>query len=172
MNENKISTSNIAVSIFLGGIGTFVALLIAALAAYIFIDISFLSNTGCNKGKDYVYCFFEKEWDSGTYLSTITSFYSTVITILIALLGVVAGFAIFVIRGSTLERGDEVIEKEVDRYFETDKAKAKISDSAEKFRDAELEEIKGTLDEIRVALIEAEIMKDGNLEVGNEKKAD
>ena len=113
--ENKNKTlGNIGVSTFFGAIGAIIALLVSVFAVYLFIDLSFLSSASCGAADDYVYCFFDEKWDSGTYLSTITGFYSTIITLLIALLGVVAGLAFIVIRSSALQQAEESIEKEVD----------------------------------------------------------
>lgn len=165
-----MSKANFPLNILSGAVGAIVIIFLAIFIGYKTLDISFLKTASCSEGNGIIYCFFDKKWDSETYLSVITSFYSTIITILIALLGVVAGLAYIVIRGSTLQRAEEAIEKEVDRYFETSKAEEKIHKGIEKVGNIELEKIKRSLDEIRVSLIEAEIITDGNLELENEKE--
>ena len=170
-NKNK-APRNIGASIFFGALGAFMALLFSAFAGYLFIDLSFLSSASCGAGDDHVYCFFDEKWDSGTYLSTITGFYSTIITLLFALLGVVAGLAFIVIRGSALQQAEESIEREVDRYFETNKAEEKIRKGLETVGSVELEKIGQRLEEIEVALEEAGLLPDGSLEDGNAKKTE
>jgi len=102
-------------------IGAFVALLIAACFAYISFDFLFLTGAFCQTKGSLSVCFFDdKAWDAENYLSVITGFYSTIITVLIALLGGVAAFAFFAVRGSALQRAEEDIEKEIGQYFESE----------------------------------------------------
>lgn len=163
MAENK-KLPIIAISVFFGAVGSFMAMLLTAFAVYIFIDLSFLSNASCADDQGFIYCFFDDQWDSETYLSALTGFYSTIITVLIGLMGVIAAFAFFAIRGSTLQQGEEVIEKEVDRYFKSEQSDVKLQKSIEAVGLNETENIKLRLEEIEIALVEAEILKDGKLE--------
>ena len=171
MEENKTSTS-IATSVLFGAVGAFAALLVAVFAGYIILDFSFLPAASCGGNDDYVYCFFDKNWDSGTYLSVITEFYSTIITVLMGLLGTVAAFAFFAIRGSAFQRAEETIEKEVERYIDTDKAKDIIHRSLETIENVELDKINLRLDEIEVALEEAEIPINRKLGREDEKETE
>lgn len=169
MKENKV-TANIAVSIFSGAVGTFVALLLVIFAGYTFLDLSFLPASSCSKDDGLVYCFFDENWDSGTYLSVVTGFYSTIITILIALLGVVAALAYIVIRGSAFQRAEEAIEKEVDRYFERSSTEEKIHLALGKIEDARINRIEQSIEEIEIAITEAGFEIRKRLERDDEKK--
>ena len=60
-----------------------------------------------------VYCFFDENWDSSTYLAIISNFYTTIITVLIALIGIIGVFAFVVIRANAISHAEEVIEKQV-----------------------------------------------------------
>lgn len=171
MTDKKGKINN-AVSAFFGAVGALVALLLAFLAGYIYIDFSFLPAASCGGSENYVYCFFSENWDSETYLSVVSGFYSTIITILIFLLGAVAALAFIVIRGSALQQAEEAIEKEVDRFFETSKAEEKIHEGLEKVGRIELGKIEVRLEVIEIALDEADILKDGKLELVDEKKTE
>lgn len=155
--EEKKGTTNIAVSIFFGAVGAFAVLLLAVFSGYWVLDLSFLSTASCGRDDDYVYCFFDDVWDSATYLSVVTSFYSTVITVLIALMALVAGLAYIAIRNSYFQRGEETIEKEVVRFFKTDDGEMKIRKGLKTIKEIEKENIDLRLDVIEVALEEAGI---------------
>lgn len=166
------SKRHIAVSLFFGAMGALVVLLSVVFVGYLLIDFSFLPDASCGGSDDYVYCFFDDKWDSETYLSVVSGFYSTIITILIFLLGTVAALAFIVIRGSAFREAEEAMEKEVDRYFESSKAEGKIHKWLEKIGGIELEKMKGSLDEMKVALYEEGILIDENLGGADEKKTE
>lgn len=155
--EEKKGTTNIAVSIFFGAVGAFAVLVLAVFSGYWVLDLSFLPAASCGKGDDYVYCFFDDVWDSATYLSIVTSFYSTVITVLIALMALVAGLSYIAIRSSYFQRGEETIEKEVVRFFKTDEGKMKIREGLGTIEEIDKENIELRFEVIEVALEEAEI---------------
>ena len=166
-----MTKATVAVSVLSGMVGAFVAILIAAYAAYFFIDFSFLLEASCGNEKEFIYCFIDEKWDSATYLSVIDGFYSTIIAVLMGLLGAVVAFAFFSIRGSALQRAEETIEKEVDRYFETEKATEKIHKSTETVSSVRISAINQRLDVIEAVLDENEILVTERLEVENEEEA-
>ncbi|MBT3306739.1 MAG: hypothetical protein HN377_09680 [Alphaproteobacteria bacterium] len=117
-DEESKNWTNIAVSVSFGAVGAFGAMVFAIFVASRFFDFSFLQEASCREGDNYIYCFFDKKWDSGTYLSIITSFYSTVIAVLIGLLGAVVAFAYITIKGTSHQWVEDVAEKAIGRYFE------------------------------------------------------
>lgn len=168
-----------SVSIVSGAIGATLALFLIILIGYIFIDFSFLKDSSCTETAEFTYCFFDKAWDSGTYLSAVTSFYNTIITVLMGLLAVVAAFAFLTIRASAFQRGEETIEKEVERYFGTDRAEDKVRKTLEPAVstavvteldtsvNVALDNVIRRLEEIEVALAEAELLPEGFLTDGD-----
>ena len=91
------------------------------------VDIKFLKDTSCSKVNLLTYCFYDTKWDSGTYLSTITSFYTTLITFLIAIQALVSWLAYAVIKNSHKNHIEESIEGELPRYFSTLNARKLIN---------------------------------------------
>ena len=116
---NSDKRISIGLCVTFGAIGAVLALLVAFIILYLLVDVSFvikaLDSNSPGGGKVY---FFDESWNDETYLSVITGFYTALITILIALMGVVAAFAIFMIKGASLEKIEETTEKEVKVYFE------------------------------------------------------
>lgn len=119
------------VCLLAGIVGGAITILCALLIIYIFIDIDFIKNAQCSSVGRYNYCFFDSAWDSAEYLSTITSFYSSIITLLIGLLAVIATLAFLVIRASAKHHVQETLESEVQRYFETRAASQLIESQIE-----------------------------------------
>lgn len=159
----------------LGVIGTLITLIILALAVHHYIDPSFLTNYLVkNTQGGYTVYFFDEVWDSETYLSIITTFYATIITILVTLLGAVAALAIFAIKGASLEKTEEVAEKEVRRFFGKSSTDDRIKGFLKGIVKSEIDEKFAELD-TRVTKI-GEILEENdlsyNLEVEDDKKTD
>ncbi|KAA3507694.1 hypothetical protein [Agrobacterium rosae] len=102
---------------FAGVAGGIAATLIIILALYLFVDVDFVKNASCGSKGTFHYCFFDEKWDSGEYLSAITTFYGTIITILIGFLAILATLAFLVVRISAGHHAQEAMEGEVERYF-------------------------------------------------------
>lgn len=162
----------LAVNSLFGAIGSLLALFAAVAISFWFIDFSILNTASCGEIDQLVYCFFDEKWDSETYLSAITDFYSTIITIIIGLLGVVAAFSYLTIRSSTLQKTEEATEQEVRRYFETIKAEEQLYRASQRAKDSQVNEINVRLEEIEVALYEAGILIDGELGAEDEEETD
>ena len=117
---------NFWICFFAGVSGGIAATLAIVLALYHFIDIDFVKNASCGSQGTLHYCFFDKDWDSGEYLSAITTFYGTIITILIGLLAILATLAFLVVRTSAGHHAQEAMEGEVERYFASNAAVTSI----------------------------------------------
>lgn len=169
----KRNSKSVAISTLAGAIGATVVLVLVAFVGYLFLDLSLLSSTSCGRGDEYIYCFFDDDWDSGTYLSVITSFYSTVITVLLGLLGAVAAFTFFAIRSSAFQQAEETIANEVDRFFTTDmRAKEVVRDGVQQVAEGEFKQIIRRLEKIETELEEQGLLTVGTLELGDAKEAE
>lgn len=105
-----------------GMAGGLLASLGTTLALYLFVDLDFVKNAQCGSQLGLNYCFFDEKWDSGEYLSAITTFYGTIITILTGFLAVIATLAFLVVRTSAGHHAKEAMEGEVERYFASNAA--------------------------------------------------
>lgn len=169
----KRNSKNVAISTLAGAIGAIVVLVLVAFVGYLFLDLSLLSSTSCGRGDEYVFCFFDDNWDSGTYLSVITSFYSTVITVLLGLLGAVAAFTFFAIRSSAFQQAEETIANEVERFFTTDKrAKEVIKDSLPELVEDEFKDVADRLENIETQLEEQGLLTLRTLELGDAEETE
>ncbi|MFC4346982.1 hypothetical protein ACFO5Q_03910 [Kordiimonas lipolytica] len=172
--ERRISRK----AFFLGAAGSLLAVLAVFTLIAIFFDVGFLPEVLCDKKYPGRVCFYDDAWDSETYLSVITGFYGTIITILVGLLGVVAAFAFFVIRGDAIRQSEEAIEDEIKRYFSTVAAEKMVSTSLTKVAESrrteiekQMREIHTEIDDLKLALVEAEVLIDGQLEIEDEEAA-
>lgn len=178
-NQGTSSTNNritlLTVCMLLGAMGTLITLIILALVTHHYTDSSFLNNYFIkNTQGGYAVYFFDKEWDSETYLSIITNFYAFIITIIVALLGVVAAFAFFAIRGASLDKTEEVAEKEVRRFFEKATTEGRIKDFLKEMVEDEVDEKTEKLD-TRVTEMGQMLEENGlpyKLKVEDEKKTE
>lgn len=105
-------------------ITTLIILLALAFLVYCFVDLKFLEDIACQRiegtrfSPHFSYCFYSEDWDDGTYLSAITSFYTTMITILIGAQAIVSWLSFIVIRNSNKQEIEAEIEKELPKFFE------------------------------------------------------
>lgn len=126
---------------FLAGVaGGVAATLAIVLSIYSFIDIDFVTNASCGAKDNFQYCFFDEAWDSGEYLSAITTFYGTIITILIGFLAILAALAFLVVRTSAGHHAQEAMEGEVERYFASNAAVVSIEGKLSALADDVFEE--------------------------------
>lgn len=110
--------------LLLCAISTTLALLaLAGLAIAHIVDIKFIKDAACQSYQatsgipKFSYCFYSEEWDSATYLSTISTFYTTLITILIALQALISWISFIVIRNSNKQTIESEVEKELPNFF-------------------------------------------------------
>lgn len=165
--------------ILAGGAGALAALVFFCFFVYLFIDVSFISDAQCGDLGSTRYCFFDKDWDSSTYLSTITSFYSTLITVIVGFLAVVAAFAFLVIRSSARHHAQDAMEMEVQRFFQTASSVERISEEVRSVSRSVLTEelgrqlalIQGDIETIIAVLEEGGFEMPGRIEVRDETKA-
>lgn len=95
-------------------------LIIIIILAYHFIDLKFISISSCAREADYVMgriCFYSSKWDDSTYITAITSFYSTIITILISVQAIITWISFVVIKNSHKRVIEEEIRSELPNYF-------------------------------------------------------
>lgn len=87
------------------------------------VDVKFLTDVACQDFgpskfvPKFTYCFYDEEWDSETYLAAITSFYTTLITVLIALQALISWVSFIVIRNSNKQEIESEVEKELPNFF-------------------------------------------------------
>ncbi|MEP0503330.1 MAG: hypothetical protein ABJD13_02475 [Paracoccaceae bacterium] len=112
--------------LLLCAISTTIALLIlGSIAMAHIVDIKFLEDVACQRQQGagpfptVSYCFYSEEWDSATYLSVISTFYTTLITVLIALQALISWISFIVIRNSNRQEIESEIEKEIPNFFRT-----------------------------------------------------
>jgi hypothetical protein len=169
----RLDGKAIAAYIFLGAIaGSFISVFAIFMIGDPLFDISFLSEKACGQPNTPKFCFVDENWDSENYLSIITEFYSTIITILIGILGVVAAFAFVVIRNSAHQWAEEVAEKAVATYLETGKAEPKMLEWFMSSQGIHWQKLENRLATIEIALDEAEILINGVLGNDDAKKTE
>jgi hypothetical protein len=122
----KSQKINFWICFFAGVVGGIVATLGIVLMLYLFVDIDFVKNANCGAQGSFHYCFFDERWDSGEYISAITTFYGTIITILVGFLAILATLAFLVVRISAGHHAQEAMEGEVARYFASNAAVTSI----------------------------------------------
>ena len=87
------------------------------------VDVKFLKDVACQDfgssslAPKFSYCFYSSEWDDETYLAAITSFYNTLITVLIALQALISWVSFIVIRNSNKQEIESEVEKELPNFF-------------------------------------------------------
>ena len=91
-----------------------------------FWDVTYIDMSDCPEGIDAKYCFAAGNWDSETYLAIITDFYSVIIAVLFAALGVLSVSAFLVIRGTARHLAEQELEAVVASYFATTVAERQI----------------------------------------------
>lgn len=144
---------------FCAGIaGGILATLTVVLLLYSFVDIDFIKNSSCFSNGPLHYCFFDEKWDSGEYLSAITTFYGTIITILIGFLAILATLAFLVVKTSAGHHAKEAMEGEVERYFTSNASiiliDEKLGNLTDKFVEAKTRELAVRLETIITILEE------------------
>lgn len=168
------------------------AILVISLAALYFkinVNVNFLSNTACQQvkaapfSKEYTFCFYGSEWDEGTYLSSITSFYSTLITVLIAAQSLVSALAFVVIKASNKRIVEEEVESELPKYFNTvaavNQVREFVNDSTKSALSDQLGDVKnlisglqGDVEELRARVYELEGNGDADDQESNDEGID
>ena len=84
-------------------LGALLACAIFSLIVYFKTDFALLDADFCGKRFDWVLCYASAEWNEESYLATITSFYETIIVVLLSLLTALAFFSFVIIRSDTKE---------------------------------------------------------------------
>ncbi len=126
---------------FIAGVaGGIFATLSIILSIYVFVDVDFVNNASCGSRGNFHYCFVDEAWDSGAYLSAITTFYGTIITILIGVLAILATLAFLVVRTSAGHHAQEAMEGEVERYFASNAAVVSIEGKLSALADSLVEQ--------------------------------
>lgn len=96
-----------------------------ALFAMHMVDFSFLSDAACRKvettrfSSEFTFCFYGSDWNEETYLSAVSGFYSTLVSVLVAVQALISWLAFTVIRNSNKQSISEEVEREVPFFFRT-----------------------------------------------------
>lgn len=119
--------------VFLVGIFGVVVPICVNLAFFWFMrQTAFYSAPNCSTISDVFYCYLNQggTWSDATYLQTITGFYTSVITILIAALAVVATFGAYTLKVSARAQIEQEIPSHISDYFDRDKGKDLLAKQA------------------------------------------
>lgn len=123
----------------------FVVALLAALLAILIVAFIFwilwvfvfdvnnllLDDGSCVEKNGGISCFIktDKTWDANEYLGIVSGFYSTIITLLIAILAIFSFVGLFVIRNSYRSMIEDAVERELPNYFEKKTNEEKLKDA-------------------------------------------
>ena len=106
----------------------------------------------CLPNTDGVHCIFGKDWNESGYLSIITNFYTTIITILIAVVGVISVFAFIVVRTNAAaqarEEAEQVVEEKVEAVLAGGPIRRDVDDQIEKMINRQLRLTQEGLDKL------------------------
>lgn len=152
-------TRSIVIPCLAGATGALAVILLVGMLVYWQTGFQFLHQDACGSYKGSRFCFFDDRWDTETYLATISTFYGTIITVLVGLLAFVAAFAFFAVRASALSHAEEKVSEEVHRYF-TD---SKIGDDRLRTILDDLSKAKNLSLASRVDVIETQLSEQGLL---------
>lgn len=117
--------------------GALFACTVFSIIVYFKTDFALLDADFCGKRFDWVLCYASAEWNEETYLATITSFYETIIVVLLALLTALAFFSFVIIRSDT----KEWVFEGVNSQFEIFTRSTELQDRLEKATKESLEEL-------------------------------
>lgn len=130
MNQDTNKKSSLSFThIFLGSLIS--SILIIAFGIFLFSqtnDINFWSKDALKAIHGNNLCYFDEKWDSGTYLQTITSFYTTIITLLIAMQAIISWISFVIVKNSSKEAIDNSVEKELPRIMEQTSTERKLQE--------------------------------------------
>lgn len=88
---------------------------------YLFIsDTNFMKGESCVAGAYYQFCYYGEGgvWDDASYLQTITSFYTAIITVLIAVIAMVGLVATLSIRAGVKAHAEQEMPSIVKAHFD------------------------------------------------------
>ncbi|WP_444451433.1 hypothetical protein ACTTAI_10630 [Rhodobacter capsulatus] len=101
-------------------------------------------NENCTLANGGYHCIFlrDKGWSDADYLQTLTGFYGSVITILVAILAIVAAIGAYTIRSSAKFQIEQEVPQGVSDFFDRERGvnliSARVSSELEKRLNAEL----------------------------------
>jgi len=81
----------------------------------IFVNLMQSSEHMCEAHMEGYYCFFSQNWDDGTYLSSITGFYTNLITVLLALMAIMSALSFVVIRSSAKGHIEDYVDNVIEQ---------------------------------------------------------
>ena len=112
-----------------------VLLALGGLWVYHMVDVKFLGDASCSQAggsyylPKFTYCFYSDKWNDETYLAAISSMYTTLITVLIALQALISWVSFMVIRNSNKQVIEREVEKEIPYFFRTKDADKLLQDA-------------------------------------------
>ena len=88
-------------------------------------DTEFFNSTGCEVLSNFSVCYISKvgAWNDSSYLQTITGFYNSIITILIAAIAVVATLGAYTMRAGNKFQIEQDLPDGVSEFFEKERGK-------------------------------------------------
>ena len=127
---------------------------------------AFIDKDVCGIYGSSAYCILDADWNSSTYLSTISAFYGTIITTLVGLLALVGAFAFFAVRTSALRHAEETMHIEVLKYFtESKSGETRLNELLDEISKVKNRSIANRLDEIETQLSDQGLICLPDLEV-------
>lgn len=116
--------------LFLSVSGGFVAAIVTLIAAFFFMGkIGFISAIDCGDYLKVYLCFVDNgsAWGDSAYLQMITNFYTTIITVLIAALALVAALGAYTLRASSRFQIEQDLPGAVSDFFERERSRELLS---------------------------------------------
>ncbi|MCL4069322.1 hypothetical protein M3484_22445 [Pseudomonas sp. GX19020] len=120
---------------------------------YAFMSESvFYSNESCYEAKKFQFCYFgeAKVWSDSSYLQTITGFYSSVITVLIGIIAIVATVGAYTIKSSLKAQAEQELPTLIDGYFRQVDGHKKIIDAASAQVDIVTQDVRALLNNLPI----------------------
>ncbi len=110
-------------SVFWGVITASVVLFVSFYLFNFFVDIKFISSSACLREQKIFFvegmtvCLLSDNWNDSTYLSAVTGFYSTVISLLIGILALTTWLSFAILRSSHKREIEQQVVEEVPHYL-------------------------------------------------------
>lgn len=112
--------------------GTFAAVLVNLLLYFLLRETQFFSGENCRSTERIFYCYTSPNstWTDSTYLQTVSGFYTAIITLLIAVLAVVAALGAYTVRVGSKFQIEQELPTRVEDYFDRDTGKKVLQNAS------------------------------------------
>ena len=114
--KSALRASVVLTCIFISSLVSFAIILVFYLFA---TDSIFYDGNSCFQRFSLQVCYYGREgvWTDSSYLQTITGFYDVVITVLVTIIAIVAGFGAYTIRSNIKSHAEQELPMVVTNYF-------------------------------------------------------